>query len=112
MLKNGIHIEQRLKKELIELGIFDMNDFAKRKEDEVMNEIKRVRVELKAIADYNLNELKQLLVAVKEEMKRLEIKQKLDQVDQEVWFIASLGVCVSIWYTNLMTGMYAFCCCR
>lgn len=82
--KNGIDVEIRLKKELIELGILDISDFPKEKDDEVLNEIKRVRTELESIAEYNLNELKQLRIAAKEEMQRLEIKRKLDAVDQEV----------------------------
>lgn len=84
LLKNGIDVELRLKKELIELGILDISDFPKEKDDEVLSEIKRVRTELESIAEYNLNELKQLRVAAQEEMKRLEIKRKLDLVDQEV----------------------------
>lgn len=84
LLKNGIDVEIRLKKELIELGILDISDFPKEKDDEVLNEIKRVRTELESIAEYNLNELKELRIAAKEEMKRLEIKRKLDAVDQEV----------------------------
>lgn len=84
LLRNGVDVEKRLKKELIELGILDASDFAKDKEDEVMNEIKRVRTELCAIAEYNKNELQMLHAAAKEEMKRLEIKRKLDAVDQEI----------------------------
>lgn len=84
LLKNGIDVELRLKKELIELGILDISDFPKEKDDEVLSEIKRVRTELESIAEYNLNELKQLRAAAQEEMKRLDIKRKLDLVDQEV----------------------------
>lgn len=84
LLKNGVDVELRLKKELIELGILDISDFPKEKDDEVLSEIKRVRTELESIAEYNLNELKQLRIAAQEEMKRLEIKRKLDLVDQEV----------------------------
>lgn len=83
-LKNGIDVEMRLKNELIELGILDISDFPREKDDEVLNEIKRVRSELESIAEYNLNELKQLRAAAKEEIKRLEIKRKLDLVDQEL----------------------------
>lgn len=50
----------------------------------MLNEIKRVRTELYAIAEYNQNELKVLHGAAKKEMKRLEIKRKLDVIDQEV----------------------------
>lgn len=83
--KSGIDVEKRLKKELLDLGIFDASDFAKDKDDDVLSEIKRVRTELQAIADYNRDELKLLRAAAKEEMKRLEVKRKLDRIDQEVW---------------------------
>lgn len=84
LLKSGIDVEKRLQKELLELGILDASDFPKEEEDEVLNEIKRVRTELHAIAQYNLSELKLLKQAAKEEMKRLDVKRKLDRVDQEV----------------------------
>lgn len=84
LLKSGIDVEKRLKKELLDLGILEAHDFAKDKEDEVLNEIKRVRTELQAIAEYNRDELKLLRAAAKEEMKRLEVKRKLDRIDQEV----------------------------
>lgn len=86
LLKSGIDVEKRLKKELLELGILEPSDFAKVKEDEVLNEIKRVRTELQAIAEYNRDELKLLRDAAKAEMKRLEVKRKLDRIDQEVTF--------------------------
>lgn len=84
LLKSGIDVEKRLKKELLDLGILEPSDFAKDKDDEVLSEIKRVRTELQAIAEYNRDELKVLRAAAKEEMKRLEIKRKLDKIDQEV----------------------------
>lgn len=92
LLKNGIDVEIRLKKELIDLGILDISDFPKEKEDEVLNEIRRVRTELESLAEYNLNELKQLRVAAQEEMKRLDIKRKLDLVDQEVCHLPHFSV--------------------
>lgn len=84
LLKSGVDVEKRLKKELLDLGILDASDFAKEREDEVLNEIKRVRSELHAISGHNLSELKSLREAVIEEMKRLDIKRKLDSVDQEL----------------------------
>lgn len=84
MMKNGINIERRVKKELIEQGLLDLDDFGKDNEDEILAEIKRVRTELAAIAEYNCNELKKLQTVAKEEMKRLEVKRKLDSVDQAV----------------------------
>ena len=90
LLRNGISIERRVRKELIEQGILDAKDIdppsvvKQEDEDEVLSEIKRVRSELVAIADFNTSELHKLQGAAKEEMKRLEIKRKLDDVDQEV----------------------------
>lgn len=82
LFKSGIDVEKRLKKELIDIGLLEPSDFAK--EDEVLNEIKRVRAELQAIAEYNRDELNLLKAAAKEEMKRLEVKRRIDRVDQEV----------------------------
>lgn len=94
LLKSGIDVEKRLQKELLDLGILDASDFPKDKDDEVLNEIKRVRTELSACAQYNLSELKLLRLAAMEEMKRLEIKRKLDRIDQEVGvFFDSILVC-------------------
>lgn len=84
MLKNGINIERRVKKELIEQGLLDPDDFQNECEDEILTEIKKVRTELASIAEYNYEELKKLQKAAKDEMKRLEVKRKLDSVDQEV----------------------------
>ncbi|XP_059622522.1 transcriptional adapter 3-B [Phlebotomus argentipes] len=81
-LKNGICIERRVRKELIEQGILDPDDFSR--DDEILSEIKRVRTELSAIAEYNSNELKKLYTLAKDEMRRLELKRKLDSVDQEI----------------------------
>lgn len=99
LLKSGIDVEKRLKKELLDLGIFEPSDFAKDKDDEVLSEIKRVRTELQAIAEYNRDELKLLREAAKAEMKRLEVKRKLDRIDQEVnipsFFLDQFRFCFS-----------------
>lgn len=84
-MQNGILIERRVRKELIEQGILDgMDDVVKEEDDEILSEIKRVRTELAAIAEHNSNELKKLYGVAKEEMNRLDIKRQLDGVDQEV----------------------------
>lgn len=82
MLKNGMAVEKRLKKELFELGFLDEDDMVAT--DEVLNEMNRVVAELKAITDFNLLELNRLKAASLQEMKRLEIKAQLDVVDQKV----------------------------
>lgn len=103
LLKSGIDVEKRLKKELFDLGIFDAHDMAREKDDEVLNEIKRVRTELLAIAEYNRTELKLLRTAAKEEMKRLEVKRKLDRVDHEVRY----AICNWIYYFFFVFGEFS-----
>lgn len=87
LLKSGIDVENRLKKELLDLGILEPSDFEKDKDDEVLNEIHRVRNELQAIAEFNHDELKLLKSAAKAEMKRQEVKRKIDRIDKEVGFV-------------------------
>lgn len=86
LMKNGISIERRVKKELIEQGLLDdPEDFSKpHQDDEILSEIKMVRTELASIAEFNSTELKKIHSLAKEEMKRLEIKRKLDVVDHEI----------------------------
>lgn len=84
MLQNGINIERRVRMELIQQGLLDPEDYDRESEDEILTEIKKVRTELASIAEYNYAELRKLQAAAKEEMKRLEVKRKLDAVDQEV----------------------------
>ncbi|XP_053949103.1 transcriptional adapter 3 [Anastrepha ludens] len=84
LLRNCIDIEKRVKRELIEQGILDLNDFPNNDEDEIHVEIKRLISELSAIAEYNGAALKRLHESAAEEIKRLEIKRKLDTVDQEI----------------------------
>lgn len=85
IMKNGINIEKRLKKELVDHGILEAEDL-KEEDDEILTEIKRVRAELTAIGEYNANELRKLHTAAVEEMRRLEVKKQLEAKDQEVRF--------------------------
>ncbi|KAM7348408.1 transcriptional adaptor 3 [Cochliomyia hominivorax] len=84
MLRNCIGIEKRVKKELIEQGILDISDFPNNDEDEIHNEIKRLVAELSSIAEYNSGALRRLHDAASEEIKRLDVKRKLDLIDQEI----------------------------
>nr|XP_029713754.1 transcriptional adapter 3-like [Aedes albopictus] len=85
LLKNGISIERRLRKELIEQGILDDDDMPKsQQDDEILSEINRVRTEIAVIAEYNSNEIRKLQSMAQDEMKRIEVKRKLDRVDQEI----------------------------
>lgn len=84
MLQSGVDVEHRLKKELFDMGFLDEEDCVG--DDEIMNELTRVRVELKAISEFNQAGLRRLKTAALQDMKRLEIKAQLDVVDQKVHF--------------------------
>lgn len=84
MLSNCIGIENRLKNELIEQGILDLADFPDNNEDQILSEIKKLVAELSAIAEYNNDALKRLHKSATQEINRLEVKRKLDLIDQEI----------------------------
>lgn len=88
-LKNGIAIERRVRKELIEQGMLEAKDAGPGGErhddvDEVLMEIQRVRSDLMAIAESNTSQLTTLKDHAIDEIKRLEVKRKLDDVDHEI----------------------------
>jgi len=89
LLKNGIAAERRIRKELIEQGILEAKDVVpinERQEeiDEVLTEIQKVRSDLVAIAESNTSQMVTLKEVAQDELKRLEIKRKLDDVDHEI----------------------------
>jgi transcriptional adapter 3 len=92
LLKNGIAAERRIRKELIEQGILEAKDVAPSGErqaededtDEVLTEIQKVRSDLIAIAESNTSQLTTLKEVAHKELKRLDIKRKLDDVDHEI----------------------------
>lgn len=96
LLKNGIAAERRIRKELIEQGILEAKDvlaptvvgvgLVERPEeiDEVFTEIQKVRSDLMAIAESNTSQLTTLKEVAHNEMKRVEIKRKLDDIDHEI----------------------------
>lgn len=85
MLKHGVGIEQRLKKELVNSGLIDPNELGAHEDvDEVLLEIKRVTAEINTVAQFNSDELQRLRAGASEEIKRIELKRKLDSIDQEI----------------------------
>lgn len=91
LLKNGIAAERRIRKELIEQGILEAKDAITHVQeqsnedvDEVYTEIQKVRSDLMAIAEFNTTQLSTLKGVAHNELKRLEIKRKLDDVDHEI----------------------------
>merc|ERR1719412_1083407 len=85
-ITNAENLEARVLKELEEQGIIDPNEDTKEgvENDEILEELIRCQNELKAVSAHNLQQLKRLLKAAKEEMARQEIRNKLQQADNEV----------------------------
>lgn len=89
LLKNGIAAERRIRKELIEQGILEAKDAGpqgggQEDVDEVLAEIQKVRSDLMAIGESNTSQLTMLKEVAVNELKRIEIKRKLDDVDHEI----------------------------
>ena len=74
-------------------------------EDEILSELKSCQQELKAISKQNRDVLKQLLNVAKEEMKKQEIRRKIDSVNTEV-----RPVCISTSSLVMLLGCYSKCC--
>merc|ERR1712141_660286 len=85
-ITNAENLEARVRKELEEQGILDPNEEMKDgvENDEILEELVRCQNELKAVSTHNLSQLKRLLKAAKEEMARQEVRNKLQQADNEV----------------------------
>jgi len=66
------------------LGILEPDTIDSKNEDEILSELKGCQQELKAISKQNGDVLKQLLNVAKEEMKKQEIRKKLDSANTEV----------------------------
>merc|ERR1712045_482003 len=85
-ISNNEALEARVKKELQDQGILDPNDDNEdnSENDEIHEELLRCQAELKAISAHNLQQLKRLTKAAKEEMARQELRNKLSHADQDV----------------------------
>ena len=68
---------------------------------EILEELVRCQNELKALSNHNLTQLKRLLKAAKEEMARQEVRNKLQQADNEVMEAYKKTVKRRNWKTKL-----------
>ena len=84
-INNSEALEARVRKELEDQGIIDPNEEDNDEDnDEILEELKRCQNELKAVSAHNLQQLKRLIKAAKEELVRQELRNKLQQADAEV----------------------------
>ena len=95
---NTAQIEKRIKKELQEHGLIELDEpdagtaassaagasGVAAEDDEILRELIRCQSELKMVASTNCSQLKSLLQLVRTDMQRQELEQKLAQVDEEV----------------------------
>nr|CAB3266785.1 transcriptional adapter 3-like [Phallusia mammillata] len=77
-------LESRIRMELIEQGILEPETTDSKKEDEVLKELVRSQQELKAVSSRNRDVLQQLLQVAQEELKKQEVKRKIDSLNTEV----------------------------
>ncbi|XP_076801430.1 transcriptional adapter 3-A-like isoform X2 [Clavelina lepadiformis] len=77
-------LEARIRMELIEQGILEPETTESKKEDEILNEIINCQQELKAVSARNRDVLQQLLQISKGELKKQEVRRKVESANTEV----------------------------
>lgn len=86
-LGNTAQLEKRIKKELEEAGLLELDDgssLVEDEEDEILRELINTQNELKMVTQQNSSQLKLLLSKARVDMARQEIEGKLKLVDEEV----------------------------
>lgn len=86
-LGNTAQLEKRIKKELEEAGLLELDDgssLVEDEEDEILRELINTQNELKMVTQQNSSQLKLLLSRARVDMARQEIEGKLKLVDEEV----------------------------
>ncbi|XP_046367588.1 transcriptional adapter 3-B-like [Haliotis rufescens] len=82
---NPAHLERRIKRELEEQGLIEIDDKVEdNPDDEILAELRRKQQELKALSQRNVTITKTLYKLAKEEMARQEMRKKLSAADAEV----------------------------
>lgn len=79
-------LEDRIKDELISLGLFEAQEVKdeREEEDEILLELTRKQAELKAVSDFNRQQLQTLINLARTEMERQELKKQAQEADEEV----------------------------
>jgi transcriptional adapter 3 len=79
-------LEDRIKDELTLLGIFEPPEMKeeKREEDEILMELTRKQAELKAVSEFNRQQLQTLVSLARTEIERQEIRKEVQEADEEV----------------------------
>lgn len=83
--RNDTCMDRRLRKELVEQGILDVEDLPKSipPDDDILVEIKKCMLELKTVNEKNVSELTKLRKVIAKDLRRQEVKEALEKVDNE-----------------------------
>ncbi|XP_071054596.1 transcriptional adapter 3-A [Onthophagus taurus] len=84
--RGGMCLDRRLRKELMEQGILDVDDLPKTfpPEDDILLEIKKCQQELAVVNEHNIKELEKVRTMVAKDLRKQEIKMALSKVDNKV----------------------------
>ncbi|KRT79482.1 hypothetical protein AMK59_6364, partial [Oryctes borbonicus] len=84
--RGGVCLDRRLRKELVEQGILDVEDLPKTypPEDDILLEIKKCQEELSVVNEHNISELNKLRTIVAKDLRRQDVKNALNKVDTEI----------------------------
>uniref|UniRef100_T1J1J5 Rho GTPase-activating protein 190 n=1 Tax=Strigamia maritima TaxID=126957 RepID=T1J1J5_STRMM len=84
-ISNTSQLERRIKRELEEQGILDVEEpLPENPDDEILAELRRCQAELKQITTQNLQAKRRLHKLAKEEMQQQDLRKKLQIIDSEV----------------------------
>ncbi|GJQ68220.1 hypothetical protein Trydic_g10760 [Trypoxylus dichotomus] len=84
--RGGVCLDRRLRKELVEQGILDVEDLPKTypPDDDILLEIKKCQEELSVVNEHNISELNKLRTIVAKDLRRQEVKNALGKVDNDI----------------------------
>lgn len=87
-------MDRRLRKELVEQGILDVDDLPKTypPDDDILLEIKKCQQELSVVNEHNISELNKLRTIVAKDLRRQEVKNALNKVDNKVSILSRCSI--------------------
>ncbi|KAK7018684.1 transcriptional adaptor 3 [Halocaridina rubra] len=83
-LGSASSLEKRIKKELQEQGVMEMDYGNEDDDDEILSELRRCQAELRAVSSHNNTQLNRLLTLARESLVRHDLKKKLRDAEQKV----------------------------
>ncbi|XP_064102450.1 transcriptional adapter 3-like isoform X1 [Macrobrachium nipponense] len=83
-LGSASSLEKRIKKELQEQGVMEMDYGNEDDDDEILSELRRCQAELRAVSSHNVTQLSRLLTLARESLVRHDLKKKLRDAEQKV----------------------------